>query len=64
MATETKSTVSCSSCRYWDAKGSDEGNCRRRAPQAVVFRIDEDLKFETRFPTTAATDWCGEFDPR
>jgi hypothetical protein len=38
-----------------------QGECRRHAPQAIVFNVDGSLKFESRFPQTAAEDWCGGF---
>ena len=62
MDTATKGkTEVCVECAHWNPKGSDEGECRRQPPQAVTFRVDDEVKFETRFPTTKADDWCGEF---
>jgi len=43
---------SCRTCKYWS--GSNESECRRRAP---VF--DPDLG--TRWPTTFYDQWCGEY---
>ncbi|NJM37945.1 MAG: hypothetical protein HC845_08885 [Akkermansiaceae bacterium] len=59
----TKSKVhACSACQHWSNEASSEkGECRRHAPQAFVFTIDSKTKFESRFPVTNASDWCGEF---
>jgi len=62
-ATETK-TESCAQCTYWKATTADQGACRRQPPQAISFEIDDEVKFETRFPTTSADDWCGEFSAK
>ncbi|MEM9227005.1 MAG: hypothetical protein AAGA45_03470 [Verrucomicrobiota bacterium] len=62
MSTETGvKEVACAKCIYWNKTSDAEGECRRNAPQSVVFAVDEDTQFETRFPVTASTDWCGEF---
>ena len=62
MSTETiAKTAACEKCAYWNKMSAGEGECRRNAPQSVVFAVDEDTKFETRFPVTASDDWCGEF---
>ncbi len=62
-ATQTETKPACVKCRYWQPVTAD-GECRRRAPQAVVLNIDEGTKFESHFPITAAEDWCGEFEPK
>lgn len=56
--------ASCSKCAYWKSVSAQKGECRRNAPQSVVFAVDEDTRFETHFPETGATDWCGEYAPR
>ena len=58
-------TATCASCQYWyhDADTS-QGECRRHAPQMLVFHIDDDVKFESRFPATLASDWCGDYEHR
>lgn len=56
--------ASCSKCTYWKSVSSDRGECRRNAPQSVVFAVDEDTRFETHFPETSAKDWCGEYVAR
>jgi len=63
METATK-TETCAKCEYWNAKASDEGECRRQPPQAISFKVNEEVKFETRFPMTASDDWCGEFSAK
>lgn len=55
-------TQTCSACKYWNDKSQGEGECRVRAPQTMVFKVDEETQFETRFPVTKAEDWCGEFE--
>jgi len=57
----TTKTDTCATCTYWNAKASDTGDCRRQPPQAISFEVDSETKFETRFPETAGSDWCGEF---
>ena len=52
----------CGSCRYWKpGDASNVGQCRRHAPQSIVFNVDEKLQFQSRFPETAAEDWCGDY---
>jgi hypothetical protein len=48
----------CHTCRWWDNDGSssDRGACRFNPPS--VFWIDDDGKFETRFPVTFDSEWC------
>jgi len=60
MTTATASKT-CASCAHWVAQDGDQGECRVRAPQLIAFRVDDETEFVTRFPTTAAADWCGEF---
>lgn len=59
-STETR-TKTCQSCRHWNALSQVEGECRRQPPQAISFKVNEEVRFETRFPQTTAQDWCGEF---
>jgi hypothetical protein len=54
-------TKACSACAHWKKLSETEGECRVRAPQTVVFKVDEETKFETKFPVTLADDWCGEY---
>jgi hypothetical protein len=65
MSTPTTrpATAVCSACKHWSNQSSaDKGECRRYAPQTLVFTIDNETKFESRFPVTKASDWCGEFE--
>jgi len=62
--TATTTIRSCAICTYWQPTKESEGECRRHAPQTVAFKVDEDLKFESRFPATKAQDWCGDFLPK
>ena len=61
MTTET-ATKSCQACAYWNAGDNGEGECRRRAPQTIVFEVNDQVSVESRFPTTSASDWCGDFE--
>lgn len=63
--TTTTTTKSCAACTHWNntSAGSD-GECRRHAPQVISFEVEADVKFESRFPTTAASDWCGDFSSK
>ena len=60
----TTETKSCASCAYWNSTSEIQGECRRQAPQAIVFKVDESTKFETHFPITKSTDWCGEYEEK
>ncbi|MEM9446127.1 MAG: hypothetical protein AAGA18_12340 [Verrucomicrobiota bacterium] len=59
MPTTTMTT--CESCKHWNSKGS-EGECRRHAPQTIVFELDSETRIESRFPTTQKDDWCGDHE--
>lgn len=53
----------CSTCKHWNkTEDAGKGECRRHAPQSLVFTIDRKTRFESRFPVTAASDWCGDFE--
>jgi hypothetical protein len=58
---KTSVTASCQACAYWKNTESMSGECHRHAPQAIVFNVENGLKFESHFPLTAAEDWCGDF---
>jgi len=60
----TTTTKACASCTHWKTQASGQGECRRNAPQLITFEIDDDVKVESRFPTTAEDDWCGEFETK
>lgn len=60
MTTDT-ATKACATCVHYNASTGDQGECRRHAPQTVVFQVDADTKFESRFPTVAADAWCGDY---
>lgn len=64
METTQVSNKTCNACAFWNAKGDDSGECRVRPPQGMMFQVDAETKFETRFPVTSAQDWCGEFRAR
>jgi hypothetical protein len=51
----------CQTCRFWlISKLRNTGECRRRAPQVVAHIYARDT--QSIFPTTAGTDWCGEWE--
>ena len=62
MSDIVTSTKVCSSCKYWNETKSSKGECRRHAPQTVVFKVDENIQFESSFPVTQSEDWCGDFE--
>lgn len=65
MTTQTKAAAkSCATCTYYNSTSASSGECRRHSPRNVVFNVDASVKFESRFPTIKATDWCGEFAKR
>ena len=55
-------TKACSACTHWNATDGATGECRRHAPQMVVFEVDDEVKFESKFPVTTSSDWCGDFE--
>ncbi|MCG8524869.1 MAG: hypothetical protein MI748_00700 [Opitutales bacterium] len=61
MSATTTETKTCAACANWNNLGSETGECRAKAPQTIVLKIDEETKVESRFPVTKADDWCGEF---
>jgi hypothetical protein len=54
-------TKSCAQCQHWNPEAGGKGECRAHAPQTIVFKIDDKTQFETVFPVTSESDWCGEF---
>jgi hypothetical protein len=60
MATLTKQAA-CEACTFWKHTEADKGECHRHAPLAIVFNVDDKVRFESRFPVTAGKDWCGDF---
>jgi hypothetical protein len=57
----TTITRACAACVHWNQMEAEHGECRRHAPQTVAFEVDDEVKFESMFPVTAAEDWCGDF---
>ncbi len=64
MTNTTTTTKSCGACAHWNASTETEGQCRRHAPQLITFEVDADVKVESRFPSTSASDWCGDFEAK
>lgn len=63
MTTTDTKAKTCSTCAYWEAS-SEKGECRRHAPQNIVFEVSDEMKVESRFPTTSSDDWCGDFEAK
>jgi len=63
IGTSTK-TAACGKCVYWHSSESSKGECRRHAPQTVVFKVDDEVQYESTFPKTKAEDWCGDFESK
>ena len=61
METTQNTTKNCAACSHWKTS-SEGGECRRHAPQTIVFEIDQRVSVESRFPVTSANDWCGDFE--
>lgn len=64
MNATTTTTKACAACAHWKASASNDGECRRHAPQMITFEVDDEVKVESRFPTTASDDWCGDFEAK
>ncbi|MFC7338340.1 hypothetical protein ACFQY0_14195 [Haloferula chungangensis] len=64
MSTTTTITKACAECIHWNSGVSGDGECRRHAPQLISFEVDDDVKVESRFPTTSQDDWCGDFEKK
>jgi hypothetical protein len=61
-ATTTKTVAkSCAACAHYKSNTAALGECRRHSPQTIAFQVDSNVKFESRFPQTKPSDWCGDF---
>lgn len=63
--------VSCAGCRWfvaWPKQPNPErgtfGDCRRTHPQLCLTHKPELTRFETKFPSTKETDFCGDFEAK
>lgn len=59
----TKET--CDTCRFYDAWDDDMGQCRRRAPAAIVVTSNQidPTQCGAIFPNVQSeVDWCGEHE--
>ena len=62
MSSTTTTQMACKDCTFWNPLQQDKlGQCRRHAPQLVAFEVDDQVKFQSKFPVTAGEDWCGDF---
>lgn len=52
----------CGSCRFWKARASIKGLCRRYAPRGPAVFPDARAQADA-FPATDFSDWCGEYQP-
>lgn len=64
METIDTTQSTCNACAFWKDTGADSGECRVNPPQAIAVNIDAQTRIETKFPVTAADDWCGEFEAK
>ena len=55
---------SCDICAHWNSESAETGECRRHAPQNIVFKVNEEVSVKSQFPSTAKSDWCGDFDTK
>ena len=55
----------CKDCRFWkgNEEDMDNGECRRRAPLAVLSRDEVEPTHWAFWPRTLSDEWCGEFQP-
>jgi hypothetical protein len=55
----------CQECRFWRDTDEGMGECRRRAPAAVVEPLPESdgraIQPHVIWPITNYFDWCGEY---
>lgn len=51
----------CAQCKFWKAKSSNIGQCRRYPPGITFSDSGEQKPWEDVFPRTTAHSWCGEF---
>jgi len=51
----------CDSCRFYDPfnEGDDNGHCRRHAPRAAVWGVQESTMVSAEWPIVIDKDWCG-----
>tara|TARA_B100001057_G_scaffold146728_2_gene146723 strand:- start:5863 stop:6057 length:195 start_codon:yes stop_codon:yes gene_type:complete len=61
MQTTETAAKTCKACAHWKSSSADAGECRRHAPQTIVFEVNDQVSVESRFPQTKAQDWCGDF---
>lgn len=61
MSSTTTTHMACKDCTFWNLLEANQGQCRRHAPQLVAFEVDDQVKFQSKFPVTAGEDWCGDF---
>ncbi|RRJ94547.1 hypothetical protein Ga0100231_009480 [Opitutaceae bacterium TAV4] len=60
MSTKTIAK-SCASCAHWKSTAPAKGECRRHAPQSILFKVEAGVQYEAKFPVTKAEDWCGDY---
>jgi len=52
----------CETCSYWSAiSGSYYGQCRRRAPQAIIVPASDQEDRAICWPDTNAEEFCGDW---
>ena len=61
MITQTNATKTCSECIHWNMLDTNKGECRRQPPQQIAVKLNDETQYETHFPVSKSSDWCGEF---
>jgi hypothetical protein len=64
MTTTATKEKTCQACAFWKTTSADTGECRRHAPQNIVFEVNDEMSVQSRFPVTNGEDWCGDFEAK
>jgi hypothetical protein len=58
----------CETCRYFAQPALASPQCRRNAPTVVSFAVQtaagQSVAVKGAWPTTTASDWCGEWQEK
>jgi hypothetical protein len=64
----TQLVTTCATCKFWHTLKPGSAICRRNAPQAgpvlAPNPVPPGLTLHMVWPATAASDWCGDHQPR
>lgn len=59
----TPTPFTCSTCKFWQARPTGDGVCRRYAPKPTVILHTAGINPGLVWPATRADEWCGEYLP-